>query len=331
MEFPTEEARKKYLEEHPGADPKKHTVQKPKGDSGGRKYKPVPDAMLDVLDNDLPPGVHWDGSDDGSITLSADSRSSERELDRFIAQMQKKFPGLKADDLDPDDPNGLDFRVHMGKPKQGKAPSNSYQKTRVAQRYLDKLACACGDELSAGREHGERGKGYGETGPDVRGPGKWTPDAKGKCYYETGDEKDRCYVTQNGGPGGQKKPGPSTRPGDWKTYEKQRWAAAPRNDTPEPEKALKALQILVDKLELPIRVTELHSIYPVKVPPGFESLFKEIEISVSWERQAFAARVSWAYSHPDGGTNGKFLGFVAYNDGKWGWQTSEPRAYGFID
>jgi len=28
----------------------------------------------------------------------------------------------------------------------------------------------------------------------------------GKCYYLTGDEADRCYVTTNGGPGGQTKP-----------------------------------------------------------------------------------------------------------------------------
>jgi len=82
--------------------------------------------------------------------------------------------------------------------------------------------CACDDEgIEAGREHGEKGKGYGMTGPDVRGKGDWTPKAKGKCYYETGDEGDRCYVTQKGGPGGQTKPAPSTR--TWREYEKQRW------------------------------------------------------------------------------------------------------------
>jgi len=88
------------------------------------------------------------------------------------------------------------------------------------KRLLSKLGC---DEIEAGREHGEHGKGYGMSGPDVRGPGKWQPKPKGKCYYETGDEGDRCYVTQHGGPGGQKKPGPSTKPGDWKDYEGQRW------------------------------------------------------------------------------------------------------------
>jgi len=38
---------------------------------------------------------------------------------------------------------------------------------------------------------------YNWTGKN-RGPGK--------CYYQTGDPKDRCYVTTNGGPGGQTKP-----------------------------------------------------------------------------------------------------------------------------
>ena len=32
---------------------------------------------------------------------------------------------------------------------------------------------------TAGREHGETGKGYGMTGPDVRGPGAWQPKPKG--------------------------------------------------------------------------------------------------------------------------------------------------------
>jgi len=85
---------------------------------------------------------------------------------------------------------------------------------------LRRTAAGCGDEQMAGRLwKGEPGKGYGMTGPDVRGPGNWTPEAKGKCYYETGDEADRCYVTTKGGPGGQTKP--KTR-GD-KDYEEKRW------------------------------------------------------------------------------------------------------------
>ena len=75
---------------------------------------------------------------------------------------------------------------------------------------------------TAGREFSEKGKGYGETGPDVRGPGKRPPESKGKCFYETGDEGDRCYTTNNGGPGGARK-GPKHKPGDGKAYEKTRW------------------------------------------------------------------------------------------------------------
>ena len=83
------------------------------------------------------------------------------------------------------------------------------------------------DEIEAGRQHAQPGKGYGNTGPDKRGPGKWQPEAKGKCYYQTGDEADRCYVTQNGGPGGQSHDKIPANPKDkkkyWKTYEQKRW------------------------------------------------------------------------------------------------------------
>lgn len=43
MEHPSEEARKKYLKEHPKADPKNHTVKKPSGGgSGGGTLKRAP-------------------------------------------------------------------------------------------------------------------------------------------------------------------------------------------------------------------------------------------------------------------------------------------------
>ena len=79
---------------------------------------------------------------------------------------------------------------------------------------------------TAGREHGEGGKGYGMSGPDVRGPGDKPPEAKAKCFYETGDEGDRCYTTENGGPGGARGGKPLQR-GDWKGYEKKRWGESP--------------------------------------------------------------------------------------------------------
>jgi len=74
------------------------------------------------------------------------------------------------------------------------------------------------DGVMAGRRHGEPGKGYGDS-PSRGGKGKWAPKPRAKCYYETGDEADRRYVTRNGGPDGQTKPPTS----DWKDYEKKRW------------------------------------------------------------------------------------------------------------
>lgn len=141
----------------------------------------------------------------------------------------------RVEEMDEDDLNEYTFWLAAGQQHE-----NDYEDGRLASLrratiklahdvpemrkhlvpILRRTAAGCGDEQMAGRLwKGEPGKGYGMTGPDVRGPGKWTPEAKGKCYYETGDEADRCYVTELGGPGGQTKP--KTR-GD-KDYEKKRW------------------------------------------------------------------------------------------------------------
>jgi hypothetical protein len=68
----------------------------------------------------------------------------------------------------------------------------------------------------------------GDYAQRVKDEGKWVGEnrGQGKCYSDTGDPKDRCYVTTNGGPGGQKKP--DTGSADNKTeynkrYVKQRW------------------------------------------------------------------------------------------------------------
>lgn len=81
-----------------------------------KKYEPVPDKLTALLDDDLPRGLNWDGNNDGSITMSAENRDYEKALDNFIAQMQKKFPGLKAESVGG---SKLDFKLHMG-PKKGK-------------------------------------------------------------------------------------------------------------------------------------------------------------------------------------------------------------------
>jgi hypothetical protein len=61
MEFPTEDARKKYLKEHPGANPSKHTVQKSKSPGGGGKpvslYQSI--QMHDRRENLKTPSGRW--------------------------------------------------------------------------------------------------------------------------------------------------------------------------------------------------------------------------------------------------------------------------------
>jgi hypothetical protein len=69
---------------------------------------------------------------------------------------------------------------------------------------------ADGDEMMAARRFfgpldGKKNRDYAKGRKHEY---NWNPKnrGKGKCYYETGDEADRCYVTTNGGPGGQTKP-----------------------------------------------------------------------------------------------------------------------------
>lgn len=90
----------------------------------------------------------------------------------------------------------------------------------------DEMVAEDGDELMGGRKWDKApGKGYGSPSPTTPDP-KWDPKPKGKCYYETGDEADRCYVTTNGGPGGQTKPdtGSASNKKEYnKKYRKQRY------------------------------------------------------------------------------------------------------------
>jgi len=98
-------------------------------------------------------------------------------------------------------------------------------------------SCGCGDdrmageldEMFAGRKY-DPGPHKNETyGPPYKSEGmdkgKWDPQQKGKCFYETGDEADRCYTTTNGGPGGPKPDtGSSKNRAEYnKKYRKQRW------------------------------------------------------------------------------------------------------------
>lgn len=120
------------------------------------------------------------------------------------------------------------------------AAENPETRERIAAILQRHANCDCGneviagdlDEMFAGRAYtppkgpsNSENKDYGGNYTTVE-DGKWKPENKGKCYYETGDEADRCYVTQNGGPGGQKKPstGPAKNKSEYnKKYDQQRW------------------------------------------------------------------------------------------------------------
>jgi hypothetical protein len=94
--------------------------------------------------------------------------------------------------------------------------------------------------------------------------------------------------------------------------------------------ALKALQVLVVKASLPIRVTNAaQEVYPVQVPKGFSSLFSLLRIDVDWRNET-SASVSWKYQHPRG-SNGYSIGWVMFDEkaGKWGWRLDEG-GYGYV-
>jgi hypothetical protein len=61
MEFPSDEAFKKYLHEHPGADPKNHTVKKheePEGEERGSKSETMINRLFDPKEVDKLPVAH---------------------------------------------------------------------------------------------------------------------------------------------------------------------------------------------------------------------------------------------------------------------------------
>ena len=71
MEHPSEEARKQYLQEHSGADPKNHTVSKgkDKGKDKGKVYSPknlsdvFTDDEFELIEGEMPLGEKWTKDD----------------------------------------------------------------------------------------------------------------------------------------------------------------------------------------------------------------------------------------------------------------------------
>jgi len=106
-------------------------------------------------------------------------------------------------------------------------------------------SCDCGDdrmageldEMFAGRAYTfPKGPGKGQNKDyggenDMPASEKWTPENKGKCFYETGNEADRCYHTNSksnktkvkpdSGPAGGN--GSAKRKEYNKQYKKDRW------------------------------------------------------------------------------------------------------------
>lgn len=73
------------------------------------------------------------------------------------------------------------------------------------------------------------------------------------------------------------------------------------------------LQDLMNEVELPrVRISGFKDQkVPVKVPMGFESMFKTITIELWCEKKTTAglfATLSWRYTHPGGGYNGQTIG-----------------------
>lgn len=89
-EFPSPEARKKYLEDHPNADPSKHTV-KGEGGPGGSK-------------EDKPKGKGKSKQDQGGGTkVKVDEEKLKARRPKIESEDLSGYPpNAKADDLDPD-------------------------------------------------------------------------------------------------------------------------------------------------------------------------------------------------------------------------------------
>lgn len=101
------------------------------------------------------------------------------------------------------------------------------------------------------------------------------------------------------------------------------------------EKALAALAALADAADLPVKFDRIEGDFEVTVPKGFKSLFRDIFVSVNWERPSadgtIGARVRWDYQHPMGG-NGYSIGWVYYSSKSdvWGWRLENMTGSGTV-
>ncbi len=82
-EFPSEEARKKYMQDHPQADPKKHTVKEP-GSKGKKKpqpaaKRPTQDPIYKKFRGDV---TKWTQKQNGQVA----EELSKRPMDQLVRQ-----------------------------------------------------------------------------------------------------------------------------------------------------------------------------------------------------------------------------------------------------
>jgi len=72
-------------------------------------------------------------------------------------------------------------------------------------------------------------------------------------------------------------------------------------------------------------------IFDLPVPRGFESLFKSISVEVRWVNPEYA-RVSWKYTHPNGGHNGSEIGEIGRDpkNGKWYWKNNAHGGQSYV-
>ena len=112
---------------------------------------------------------------------------------------------------------------------EARVPVVALLRKMAASEYGEQVIAGDLNEMFGGRKYDPgpgKQKPYGPPYSSSVEEGKWKPRQKGKCFYETGDEADRCYTTINGGLGGQTKPdtGKAKNRSEYnKKYRKQRW------------------------------------------------------------------------------------------------------------
>ena len=156
IEFDTDDEMKQYKKDHDVQPGTKMTVKETDKETDKKtdketdkktdkktKYKNAPSEFNEIMDGPwLPAGVSWDGEDDGSISVSAESREHEKPLRLFLKDIKSKFPKAIIKDVNSKNPN-LDFKIHFGekieKSKTDSKPAGSHKKSTPKPGSLKKV------------------------------------------------------------------------------------------------------------------------------------------------------------------------------------------------